>query len=330
MNRIILIKGMLVIIVAFCAFKVASDIVERLGTDHKEAQHSILNNLIGRFTHEPVDDAYVEYGNDESRSFRIPYLKLLPSIIKGDQQGAAKEVCQYLKNYINSEEFISDYQNVRNSATPVSEPYRYDAATIDGLKVQLKETEAALVQMKANNMSEEYIKQAESSIEQQRKTIAEQSDPTPNKTKWQQMYPENPSVLVKARLNEYIKLAATVDFNAKLTEGGRVKKFVNPAYEAKSLKWKAIYRSGKEVSDIGVEFAKAWLQSEIIAANKIKMSQEYPEVKKDDGATQSSNSVTTDSNQNVNGDVINDNATEVKPKNQVLKSLKAKTKSILK
>lgn len=316
-------------VIVFSAFMVASDIIEKLGTDHKQAEQHILNDLVGSHDHEPIDVDIIT-DNDESRSFRIPYLKLLPSIVNGDKQGAAKEACQYIKDYINSEEFIRNYDEVRSKAKPVSEPYRLDAETMANFKKGLKESETNLAEMKANNMSAAYIKQMEDGIAQQRKFIAEQSDPTPNKTKWQQMYPENPAVLVKARLKEYLDLAGTVDFNAKLTDVGQLKKFVNPAYEAKSLKWKAIYRAGKDVNDVAIAFAQDWLKGEIIAADKIKMREVYPEPDKNKSSSSTtSNKAVSNSENNDNGEVISEKPLEVKPKNQLLKSVKDKAKKVL-
>ena len=77
------------------------------------------------------------------------------------------------------------------------------------------------------------------------------------------MYPEDPSVAVKARLNEYLHILATVDFSAKLAgTNKRNMKFVNPEYEQKSLKWKAIYRAGKDVNDVASSFAREWLKEQ--------------------------------------------------------------------
>jgi hypothetical protein len=96
--------------------------------------------------------------------------------------------------------------------------------------------------------------------------------PFPGKEGWEKMYPADPAVVVKKRLQEYIQLVATVDFTAKLSGSGKKQTFVNPAYEKKSLKWKAIYRAGKEVNDAVTAFVKDWLKGEIISATKTKMT----------------------------------------------------------
>ena len=53
--------------------------------------------------------------------------------------------------------------------------------------------------------------------------------------------------------------------------------FVNPDYEKKSKKWKAIYRAGKEVNDAVTAFVKDWLKGEIIADVKTKMPDDADE-----------------------------------------------------
>ncbi|MCH5717736.1 hypothetical protein [Niabella hibiscisoli] len=85
------------------------------------------------------------------------------------------------------------------------------------------------------------------------------------------MYPADPAVMVKKRLQEYLALVATVDFKAEITGSGSSRTFVNPAYEAKPVKWKVIYRAGKEVNDVVTGFVKQWLAGEIIAKEKTTM-----------------------------------------------------------
>jgi hypothetical protein len=81
-----------------------------------------------------------------------------------------------------------------------------------------------------------------------------------NMERWKDEYPENPQVLIRKRLQTFLDLSATVDFNAELKESGGKKRFVNPAYEAKSTEWKQIFRSGKEITEMAREFAKKWIK----------------------------------------------------------------------
>ena len=67
--------------------------------------------------------------------------------------------------------------------------------------------------------------------------------------------PANHVQLVKARLEEFLKESATVDFNAQLN--GNV--FANTEYERKSHQWKMYYRAGKAVIETAQAEVKAWL-----------------------------------------------------------------------
>lgn len=241
------------------------NIISKLGLDENNTRKHILQNIAGDFSGEPIGSAGEDFGGSESNTgfelqgFKIPYSRLLPDIIKGDKVEAAKELCRYVKDYVTSVEFLAAYKEQRNAAKPVSEPPRLDAAAIASLKSGLKEMETNLPKMKAAKMPASAIQQMEQAIVQMKSQIAAQSDPTPNLTLWKKLYPEDAAVAVKNRLNEYVALTATVDFTAATTGSGKNKQFVNPAYEAKSPKWKAVYRAGKEVNTAVTAFVKAWL-----------------------------------------------------------------------
>ena len=65
---------------------------------------------------------------------------------------------------------------------------------------------------------------------------------------------------VKRLLTQAVAEASTVDFAAQTELKGGVRVFVNPAYEKKSLTWKAMYRAGKAPAAAGIEIARAWLK----------------------------------------------------------------------
>ena len=65
---------------------------------------------------------------------------------------------------------------------------------------------------------------------------------------------------IKERLNHFLELAATVDFNAELKQVGKMRKFVNPQYEGKAYDWKQIFRAGKEVIEPARQVAEQWLK----------------------------------------------------------------------
>ena len=77
-----------------------------------------------------------------------------------------------------------------------------------------------------------------------------------NKGDDEKRYPSDAKELIKQRLNEFLDVSATVDFDAQLN--GRM--FANPTYEARSQQWKMCYRAGKQVVAAAREEAQAWLK----------------------------------------------------------------------
>lgn len=270
-NTIVFFPG----IILLCAFAVntVDDIVTRLGMRQSEAKKHIFGNMVGDFIYFPNGNNGDAFHGD---AFKIPLAKLLPEVIKGDKVSAAKELCAYVKMYCNSEDFINDYNRYRNMFKPKTAPVRdanivkANANMVSIYKEQITMYEKSLADAKKAKDANS-IALYEKSLADLRKQVASLEDPDPEKTAWERKYPVEPSSYIKSRLEEYLSLMATVDFSAKLAAKGGKMIFVNPAYEKKNVKWKAIFRSGKEVNDAVTAFVKEWLKGEIIASLKTKM-----------------------------------------------------------
>lgn len=304
-------------LLVFSSYKYAEDIIAKLGLAHDNAQNYILANFTGGFT---------DFGDDTY--FKLPYAKLLPSVVAGDKIGAAKEMLEYIRMYCNSEEFSKAYAKKRINSKPTSEPPKMDEATLESMRGSLKDLESALAEMKKNpKQNAQAIPIYEEMVESQRMQLAEWEDPTPNLSKWNRKFPEDPSVAVKNRLEAYLKLVSTVDFNAKLTEPDKykIRKFANPTYESKSEEWKASYRAGKEVNDIAKAFVQDWLKGEIIAANKVTMPKEA-QVKTGSGVKAVVDNKGGNTPTNPDTDVPSE---PVKQKKSLLSKLKDKAKEVL-
>ena len=65
---------------------------------------------------------------------------------------------------------------------------------------------------------------------------------------------------LKRVLAQAVAEAPTVDFAAQTVQKTGVRVFANPAYEKKTLTWKAMYRAGKGPTAAGLEVARAWLK----------------------------------------------------------------------
>lgn len=271
---------LLTVLTGFC---LADDIISKLGLEQKTARHYILSNIVGSFEQSPIDGSVEDGGSDDSyaqmKSFRIPYMRLLPSVIQGDKAGAARELCAYVKMYVNSADFMEDYQKRREAAKPTSEPWRPDEEMIISQRKSVKELEKQIADLKKQkSISPDLIKTYEKGLEDQKKMLADWEDPHPYLTRWLKLYPEDPAILIKAKLQEYLALAATVDFTAPLAAPDKYKrvKFVNPAHEKQSLRWKACFRAGKEVNEVVTAFVKEWLKGDILSKEKSRMPEEKP------------------------------------------------------
>ncbi len=256
------------------AFKIVDNIITRLGMQQQAAQNAIISNMIGRFDNGPMELG-VEDGPSTSvykqlQSFRIPSARLLPAIISGDKAAAAIELCEYVKKYVNSIEFANEYAKLREEAMPLTDK----GMTLANLK---RNSEVHRKNIKNYPNDTKYVAEQQKELDTNDKKIATLVEaakkPFPGKDAWLKAYPTDPAVVVKTRLQEYLQIVATVDFNAKITGTGKKQTFVNPVYEKKSLKWKAIYRAGKEVNDIVTLFVKDWLKGVIIAGEKATMAE---------------------------------------------------------
>ncbi|RAJ11335.1 hypothetical protein [Arenibacter echinorum] len=304
------------------AYKIGEDIIAKLGMDHANAQNYIMANFTGGF------GANYEV---EPNFMSLPRLKLLATIVEGDKVGAAKELCEYIKMYCNSEEFMAAYQKKRTDSKPSSEPPRMDDAILQGMRDGIKDLEAALTDLRrAPKENAQSIAMFEPMLEEQKATVALYEDPTPNKTKWEKSYPADPAVLVKRKLEEYLSLVSKVDFNAKLSapDNYKIKKFVNPDYESKSPQWKACYRAGKEVNTAVTAFVKTWLQGEIISSTKTKMPVSSVDANKGNSTSVKAGTslVVEDGN-----DALEQNTTAPasEPKKSLMARMKSKAKSII-
>jgi hypothetical protein len=85
--------------------------------------------------------------------------------------------------------------------------------------------------------------------------------------RWLKQYPADYRQLVKTRLEKFLEISATVDFDAELKKVGNKMKFVNPVYEGKGTDWKQIYRAGRGVIEPARKFAQTWISEIPVGGN---------------------------------------------------------------
>jgi hypothetical protein len=247
----------LILLVLLTAFVTLDNVFEKLGLQESEARKFVVSNVLGNYSGSRSDRFVTE-------EFDLPRARLLSSVVSGDKVGAARELCVWLKDYTRSSEFIQAYTQRREALKPkTNNSVRPDEETIAMTRESLKSTEKELASLKKmKNVPAASLAAMESGVIQQRALLKEWEDPFPALTRWQEAYPANPQEMIRRRLQGYLDLAATVDYDAKLTDADRygIRKFIRPDYEKKSNQWKAIYRAGREVNGVVSAYVRDWLK----------------------------------------------------------------------
>lgn len=204
-------------------------------------------------------------------------------VASGDRVALANDVMAYAKSYVMTPEFQDTYKQARDQQKPAppapartkEEIQAAQIATIEksiadteksmkGLSGELQQSMKDVIKM-FNEQLEDY-KNPESEMlnymaegEKLNHQTAMQEYET-NIAIWQKSYPENPSAMIRVRLEKFLAVTADVDYSAAVHDEYGLKKFNNAAYEKKSDEWKMAYRAGKPVVDAAREFATAWLK----------------------------------------------------------------------
>jgi len=256
MKRFTLFTSILAITLLVQAFTYVNSVFEKLGLQEAEAKKFVVSNVLGNF-YNNTNESFVP------NEFDLPRAKMLSAVINGDKTGAAKELCVWLKDYTNSEEFKQAYNQRREALKPkTSNAVRPDEETIAMTRESLKSTEKDLAAMKKiKGVPAASLKAMQDQVTQQSAMLKQWDDPFPALTRWQTNYPANSREAVRKRLQSYLDVVATVDFDAQLAPADKygMRNFVKPEYEKKDNRWKAIYRAGREVNGVVIAFVKDWL-----------------------------------------------------------------------
>ena len=243
-----------------------ADIWQQLGISKEDGMQNIRESFMNGYLH--------YYGVKNARN-----------ILANDRAAIAHDLITYSKQLVSSETFKKQYEQERNDAKPAA-PDKTKAKTKEEIrKEKIDETEQAIAETEANlkKMTPDLAKTLQGVVEMYQQNLKEYKDPksqmielfyqgevmdVSNSIKnyeqrvkeWEKAYPADSRLFVKARLQKFISLAKTVDFNAELKTVNGKRKFVNPTYEGKPSDWKQIYRAGKEVIDPAVQAAEQWIK----------------------------------------------------------------------
>ena len=198
------------------------------------------------------------------------------------QAAFVKNALAWMKTYSESAEFRTDYDKQRASekpappqskGTPDTQFAKYLADQREGLATMKKNV--AQMPPELQKQMQDTVKQMEAGVERSAKDpqiaammkqsfaqsdLSEQRDFQDRLAKYEKKFPADSSVLIAARLHEFLELSQGIAFDAKLIpSGGGTMKFADPQYEAKSSQWKLCYRAGREPVQAAREFATQWL-----------------------------------------------------------------------
>ena len=274
-NRLALMaKGIAIVnIVGFSAFLLSfsfnnslDDIWKQLGISQQTGTSNIKNSFLSGFIY--------YYGAATVRTS-----------IGGNKAAATTNLLTYVKQYVGSDGFKKDYEAQRQSVKPAAQEKKAPRSADQIRKDMIDETQKALDDLKTRTktMAPDMQKMMEPSIKAYEEMITSYKDPKNEMfasmadieiklneqngknaedqlKKWEQDYPANVNELIKKRLQKYLSISSTVDFNAELKEKNGKKVFVKDEYERKSADWKMIYRAGAEVNNVAKPFAEAWLK----------------------------------------------------------------------
>lgn len=138
-----------------------------------------------------------------------------------------------------------------------------DAAIKKQLEEALKYSVDIQVQLKKQIESPDYQKQMKEMQEMTTRVYTEEYKEkseryTSDYAYWKTI--QNPNVLIKQRLNGFLEISSTVDFNAQLKTENNRKKFVKEEYEQKNDTWRRCFRAGKPAVDIARAISQEWLK----------------------------------------------------------------------
>ena len=204
------------------------------------------------------------------------------NVAAGNRGAITKDLLTYTRQYVSSDAFKKEYEQLRKDAKPV-EPENKVRNKEEIRKDKIAETEKSIRDAEATmKVSADMARIMKPTVDMLKKTLEDYKKPDSKNiesyflyeknenasrlrsyqerlTNWEKEYPVDYREKIKQRLQKFIDLSATVDFTAELKQVGNKKKFVNPVYEGKAYDWKQIYRAGREVIEPARQFAEQWI-----------------------------------------------------------------------
>lgn len=216
-------------------------------------------------------------------SLDAPINRAIVGLAVGKRATVVNQLGDYMKLFLASPEFENGYREWRNGMLPKG----WEALVQERADEVIKDIEEDLAQAEANpEMKTKYAREIKASKEKK----AALSDPKhPNRAQFikeieeelkeqedmasiiqqykeesaelEKKYPARVNDLIRLRLQEFLDVTATINFDAKLVTRKGKQYFEDPALEKKDDEWKRLFRCGKETITAARTYAQGWLKS---------------------------------------------------------------------
>lgn len=216
---------------------------------------------------------------------QFPYSEVAKNLAVNKRAEVVKQLGDYIRKYTESKEFAQAYEAYKAEMAGYNPQKKSKEQLLTEKIAELKE-DMRTAEEDMKSASGDMKKLYEFTLKQLKENLAALENPSHPKHKMyladlieeheeayqeememsgandpQYAPPATPRDLVKLRLKEFLDLTADIDFNAKLVQSGKVKKFADPRLEAKSHEWKYCFRAGKETITAAREYARNWLNA---------------------------------------------------------------------
>lgn len=243
----------------------ADDFWKALGISEQSGTNNIKNSFLNGYLY--------YYGARNAKNIAL-----------NDRKAVAVDLLNYTKQYISGPVFKKQYEGLRKSSEP-QKPTSKKVRTIEEIqKEEIEKTEKSIKDLEKSmkEVSPDIAKSLQPLLDAQKQNLKDYKNPKnemfvimqqsekfqeedrqrryeENLASWKKNFPENVNGFIADKLKKMLDATKGIDYNAQLVEKYNKKKFVNPAYEAKSAEWKQGFRAGKDVTETARAFAQQWL-----------------------------------------------------------------------
>jgi flagellar biosynthesis GTPase FlhF len=246
---------------AVMSFAVSDDLFKKLGCEEDEVKGIISDNFLYGYLYVPACGGVYK---KTAESERVAVVNML---------------YDYIRSVVNSESFRQRY-NEEHEANRPKEPVKEVVQKMDEAQAQM--IKALEDQLNSPYLDEASKQELRKSIEEMKKQLSQtdtkdqlgqmdemaaknaeekyQNDMAAYKTElaeWEKSRDIN--YMLKSRLQAFLDLTASIDFNANLVQSDKKMVFENPVYESKDYMWKACFRAGSTTIKQARLKATEWL-----------------------------------------------------------------------